>query len=185
MPKVAYVIFKEDLHDPNPNTLTLGRLLTDNLSALSPNPQDAKSLWVMLENPAYFHFWWFDKSVNWVDWTAGRVFGTRGELRFWRRGEFLHVVLLTDDYTASLQYFEQECVLAGYEECPQSTFLWRGKQPPVEDTFVETRLPRGLKYPLPQPTTQPRLKVKTYAYNGVPEFVRFCEVTGSSDDSVA
>lgn len=173
MPKVAYVIFKEDL-----NALTLRRLVADNLTALSPNPQDAKSLWGMLESAAEFRFRLFDSKENWADWTAGRIFGSEGELRFWRRGDFIHAVLLTDDDTAGLQHFEQECALTDYHEQTQEEFLWRGKQPSLGDTFVETRLPRNLKYPVPHSTTQPKLKVKTYAHNGIPKFVRFCEVTG-------
>ena len=176
MPKVAYAIFKEDAQDPS--ALTLEWLIAENLNALSSDPQDLKSLWVMLESAAQFHFWWFERSENWADWTAGRVFGTKGELRFWRRGEFVHAVLLTDEDAAGLLYFEQECVLTGCNELLQEEFLWRGKKPSKGDTFMETRLPRDLKYPVPQSTSQPRLKAKTYVRNGIPEFVRFCEVTG-------
>ena len=175
MPKAAYAIFKEDQ-----NGLTLAKVIADNLDALSSNPQDTRSLWGMLEGPAEFRFDWFQSGMDWTDWTAGRIFGTKGELRFWRRGDLIHVVVLTDDDKAPLPHMEQSYDLKDYScsklsEC----YLW-GNLDGKAHVFVETRLPRDLKYPVLQPMTRARLKVKTYTHKGVPEFVRFCEVIPES-----
>jgi len=174
MPKVAYVVFKEDLKGQN--GLTLARVIADNLDALSPNPQDLHSLWVMLESPAEFRFDWFQTDIDWTNWTAGRLFGTKGELRFWRRRDFIHVVVLTDDGVL-LQHLEEPYDLKDYTCSEKAEYLW-GNPDKNAQTFIETRLPRDLKYPISGSVTRAKLKVKTYAHKGVPEFVRFCEVIG-------
>jgi hypothetical protein len=173
MSKVAYAIFKENAQDPK--APTLARVISDNLKALTPDP--SKSLWVMLESPAEFRFDRFQGSTDWAKWSAGRIFGATGELRFWRREDFTHVVLLTDDDEAQLRHLEQPYELKDYACSEQSVYLW-GKRDKNTDMFIEARLPRDLKYPVPSFTIQPKLKVKAYSRNGVAEFVRFCEVTG-------
>lgn len=107
-----------------------------------------------------------DSDVSFDEWERGRIFDVRQELR-WElsEGEF-HIVYCGDAPPAALDELMLE--LVGTRE--PAYFLWGQQVQPqdrptlrlgrAESAFVELRIPRVLRYPVPASTRRVRVKLR-------------------------
>jgi len=143
----------------------------------------------ILEKPSEILFEKFDAEVDFDAYHSGRLFAESLELRWRKRANGHHLLLMADNLVVEKEAlgFENEltgfetdyevCLAAGGQPQPTYYFLW-GEFNTDVDGWLEERIPRVLDYPLAKEAGIPAIEVVEYQNktSGQVEFVRYKSV---------
>ncbi len=143
-----------------------------NLNYLKQFIDSTKFKYIIAEKIDEIIFKKFNNDLNITDWDKGKIFCNATELKWIKRGNKFHVVVITDNVLPEgfIPYPELKPINKIRE-----VYLWGEKDKTINGWF-EPRIPQILKYPVDNfETASSRIKIKIKEYELTEEYDVFKE----------
>jgi hypothetical protein len=98
---------------------------------------------------------------NLSDWKKGRLFGEKTELKWQKRQNGLHIVIITDEPDIPSWVDDYPCNL---EPIPQTRSIYLWGEHLKDKEWYEKQIPKILEYPIDHEDSKKRVKLKVQEY---------------------